>query len=50
VLDNWERHITIKTTMTNGFATKSKLEKPKITAKQTLQEWTSFFEPLELTG
>ncbi len=33
--------------MTQGFAPKSEKEKPEITVKQTLQEWTSFFEPLE---
>ena len=36
-----------KTTMTNGFALKSKFKKSKKTAKQTLREWTSFFESLE---
>lgn len=33
--------------MTNGFALKSEFKKPKKTAKQTLREWTSFFESLE---
>jgi hypothetical protein len=50
MLDNRARHITLKTTMRNSFAPKSKLNKPKTTAKQTLREWASFFESLYRKG
>ena len=33
--------------MGHDFARKSELEKRSATAKQTLQEWISFFETLE---
>lgn len=33
--------------MAQGFAPKSESSKSKMIAKQTLQEWVSFFEPLE---
>jgi hypothetical protein len=33
--------------MTQGFTSKSKFSEQKKIAKQTLQEWVSFFETLE---
>ena len=39
--------MTSETIMAHGFAPKIESEKKNITAKQTLQEWVSFFETLE---
>ena len=39
--------MTSETIMAHGFAPKIESEKKNITAKQTLQEWVSFFETLK---
>ena len=47
MLDDEGRKIIPEIIMAQGFTSKSESSKSEITAKQTLHEWVSFFEPLE---